>query len=143
MKTKCEVPAAFLISDIAIVCEKQMKSSTKTENPLSNVRVSKLGTFNRNRPLPYAVCYYPGSKSMGKLDRDLTNEDIEFCMTDAFVMENEDCFTQTVEQCKKAGGELKWIKVKSTQMIGDYELKLVVHSGSGSESWKILKNFPV
>ena len=56
----------------------------KTENDQNILIIYDLETFNTDRAIPYTVSCYPVSKSIGKYDRDLTNEEIEKCRNDTY-----------------------------------------------------------
>ena len=48
----------------------------KVQSHLANINVYDLETFNTNKAVPYANCIYRSSKTSGKFNRDITDENM-------------------------------------------------------------------
>ena len=62
------------------------------------------------------------------------------CKSDAIVMEVEECITQMFKYLKKYKDEPNWVNVRCRSVTGENERTLVVHIGSGFDSWKVSNN---
>ena len=49
----------------------------KVQSPLTNILAYDLGTYNKDRAIPYCTCIYKLCKISGKYNRDITEKKIE------------------------------------------------------------------
>ena len=65
-------------------------SSKKVKSPLTNIVVFDLETFDKIRAVPYCSCIYKLSKSSGKYNRDISEQEYQKCLNDCVVFKGTD-----------------------------------------------------
>ena len=88
--------------------------------------------------LIYFFCFYRPSKLIGRYNHDLTPYEIENCKKDTNAFGGNNCVQKALDFCLKIKGEKRKVKNK----IGEYNLQLHAHNGSGFDTWIILNNLP-
>ena len=80
-----------------VISDKHVKSFIKYEyspkkvkSPLTNVVVSDLETFNKDKAVPYCSCIYKLSKISGKYHRDISEQEYQKCLNDSVVFKGTD-----------------------------------------------------
>ena len=126
-----------------VISDKHVKSFIKDEynpikvkSPLTNIVVYDLETFNKIRVVPYCSCIYKLSKISGKYHRGISEQEYQKCPNDCVVFKGTDCINEMLDHALSFKGEPK--KVKNE--IVEYNLYLVAHNGSGSDSYVVLNN---
>ena len=75
------------------------------ESHLTNFITNDLETHNTDRTRPYVFCFYRLSKLAGKIDRNLTQYEIDICKKDTIAFDGDDCVTKVLDFCLKLKNE--------------------------------------
>ena len=81
------------------------------KSPLTNIVVYDLGTFNKNRAVPYCSCIYKLNKISGKYHRDISEQEYQKCLNDCVVFKGTDCVNKMLDYVLSFKGEPKKIKI--------------------------------
>ena len=108
----------------------------KFESHLTNCIVYDLERRNADRARPYCISFYRLSKISERYERDQTQEELNKCKTDTLVFDGDNCINNALDFCLK----LKREEGKVKNRIGEYNLQLHAHNGSGFDTWIVLNN---
>ena len=128
-----------------IISDKHFKSFVeydytpkKVKSPSTNIVMYDLETFKKIRAVPFCSCIYKLSKISGKFHLDISEQEYQKCLNDCVVFKGTDCINEILDQVLSFKGEPKKIRNK----IVEYNLYLIVHNGSGFDSYVVLNNLP-
>ena len=100
------------VSDFNIDKYSKYEFTPKTvESQLNNICIYDIETFNRDRAVLYAIWCYPVSKLSGneKWNRDLSEEEIETCLSDVKIFAGENCISDMFKKLHDLKGQPKRI----------------------------------
>ena len=128
-----------------VISDKHVKSfieyeynPKKVQYPLTNIVFYDLETLNKIRAVPYCSCIYKLSKTSGKHNRDISEQEYQKCLNDFVVFKGTDCNNEMLDHVLSFKGEPKKVKYK----IVENKLYLIAHNGSGFDSYVVLNNLP-
>ena len=84
------------------------------------------------------MTFYRLSKIAGRYDRDPTKEELDKSIKDTLAFVGDNCICNALDFCLKLKGDERKVK---NQLI-EYNLQMHAHSGSGFDTWIVLKNLP-
>ena len=100
--------------------------------------VYDIETFSTIKCVLYSNCIYRLSKISGKYYRDISEKEYQKCLNDCIIFKGLDNINKMLDYVLQFKGEPKRINNK----IVKYNLYLIVHKGSGFDSYVVLNNLP-
>ena len=110
----------------------------KVKSPLTNIVVYDLEAYNKDRAVPYCSSKKKLCKFSGKYNGDIREKDNQKCFNGCIVFKGSDCINETLDHISEFKGEAKKVNNK----IVEYNLYLIVHNGSGFDSYVVLNSLP-